>query len=50
MSIAMEETDFSALVKMPPARLHVEPEEDPPQWYRLHLWEVTIKLCKYIVL
>lgn len=30
MSIEVEETDFSALVKMPPARLQVEPEEDPP--------------------
>lgn len=29
MSIEMEETDFSAFVKMPPACLQ-EPEEDPP--------------------
>lgn len=30
MSIEMEETDFSAFIEMPPARLQVEPEEDPP--------------------
>lgn len=30
MSIEMEETDFSAFVKMPPACLQVEVEEDPP--------------------
>lgn len=31
MNIKMEETDFSAFVKMPPACLQEEQEEDPPQ-------------------